>query len=479
MPAPRGTQSNAMLYAVITMAFLFIVATALAIFYYIKAEDYRTGAEDLQRQVEEIATTSQIQRIATLVGTKDPRKSRLATVLGYVDELFSTITGDVPEETSAEEKMRQIRSQVEQLLAVLQDSQADYGISAEPNAAALVKISLALKAELDNAVEKQLATAAQLDELQQTFTEISQESFQKEQELMARIEALQREADRVQASYDDLKEAMKQSGDAQVLALTEKLDAAGEDLRNKQKDLIALQTELQSSENRRKYFQKQLEEIKARPDSESPAFKPDGKIISVDTQSGTVYINLGSVDHVYRGLTFAVYNKGIAIPVDGVGKAKIEIEDVDKNVSIGRITQSTRNVPVIPDDTIANLVWDSRQVNNFIVVGAFDVDGDGVNDADAIEKITALIESWGGRVHKSINVNTDFIVLGTPPERLVKPTLEDIEFDPMAMEKYDASAAAQDQYREIVNEAYRLDIPIFNFRRFIDFIGFEAKEFGR
>ncbi len=50
MPAARRKQSNAMLYTLIIFVGLFIVATTVAVFFYVKAEDYRTSNDDMQKR---------------------------------------------------------------------------------------------------------------------------------------------------------------------------------------------------------------------------------------------------------------------------------------------------------------------------------------------------------------------------------------------------------------------------------------------
>lgn len=58
MPAGRRLQSNTMLYTLITFVGLFIVATTLAIIFYVKSENHRTKATTLQSQINELATSA-------------------------------------------------------------------------------------------------------------------------------------------------------------------------------------------------------------------------------------------------------------------------------------------------------------------------------------------------------------------------------------------------------------------------------------
>ena len=472
MPGPRPAQTSGMLYAVITFVFLFIVATTVAVVYYVKAEDYKTSQAQMQSQLDELANARELRNIGTLVGAKKDRKSRIGTLLDYLDQMVSAVTGQVPEDTSAEMKVEEAIVKLSETLSLLADEEIELGLAGEPNSTVgLLRTAQLLKDQLDDAREIEFATRTQLDELQRRFDGTTQVNLEKEQQFLAHIEALQKEADRVQQSYDDLERIMQQSTDDQIQSLMAKLAKVEENLQDKHKKLLLTEATLNKAEERRSYLQQQIEAIKPRPDIEVKAFKPDGKIISVDNQSRTVYINLGGDDHVYRGLKFTAYNRNVPIPRDGVGKATIEVFDVEKNVSVARIVQSQKKNPIIPDDIIANLIWQPKESNLFVVAGEFDFNGDGLADGDGRTKIKALIEGWGGRISNSITVNTDFLVLGSMPLLPAKPTIEDLEIDPMAMEKYDALAVRRQEYKKIRQDADALDVPVFNLDRFLNFIG--------
>ncbi len=59
MPARRRKQSNAMLYTLITFVGLFIATTTVAVIFYVKAEEYKTGEADLQGQLKNLATSTE------------------------------------------------------------------------------------------------------------------------------------------------------------------------------------------------------------------------------------------------------------------------------------------------------------------------------------------------------------------------------------------------------------------------------------
>ena len=93
---------------------------------------------------------------------------------------------------------------------------------------------------------------------------------------------------------------------------------------------------------------------------------------------------------------------------------------------------------------------------------------------EAVDKLKALIEKWGGKVTDEISIDTDFLILGTTPAIRKKPTFEQMEVDPTAMEKYEASLKRLTAYKEIQARAQALSIPVFNLERFLYFIGYKT-----
>ncbi|MHC4752993.1 MAG: BRCT domain-containing protein, partial [Planctomycetota bacterium] len=185
--------------------------------------------------------------------------------------------------------------------------------------------------------------------------------------------------------------------------------------------------------------------------------------------------NIGSNERVYRGLTFTVYDRGTSVPEDGMGKAEIEVFDVAKTYSAARITRSELRKPILQGDIVANLIWDSDKSNVFVIVGDFDLDGDGEIDYNAADKLKALIEKWGGSVDDTVSIDTNFLVLGKMPQVLEKPTLDELEVDPRAMEKYETSLQRLTQYNQFRAQAQALWIPVFKYERFLYFIGYKSQ----
>jgi BRCT domain type II-containing protein len=111
----------------------------------------------------------------------------------------------------------------------------------------------------------------------------------------------------------------------------------------------------------------------------------------------------------------------------------------------------------------------------FVVVGDFDLNGDGTIDYSGAEKIKALIEKWGGKAEDNVSSNTDFVILGSHPQMPKKPTFEETEADPMAMQKYEAAIKKVANYDEVQKQAQALSVPVFNTERFLYFTGYKSQ----
>jgi len=277
----------------------------------------------------------------------------------------------------------------------------------------------------------------------------------------------------VQAQYDELEALMKQSTDEQVQAVMERLDRAREQISEKNAQLEAMQARLDDTEQQLKDALAKLNEW-GRFNKEVAALQPDARIIRIDDQLGVVYLNVGSDDHVYVGLTFGVYDRNAPLPEDGKGKAEIEVFKVEKNLSMAKINRVSKKNPIVPEDVVANLVWDSETSNQFVVTGLFDFDRDGSHDEEGAVRIRELIERWGGRVVDAVTVNTDFVVLGDAPEPMEQPDPEQLEADPSLARRVQAAADAAKAYQDIIDRAERLSVPVLNQTRFLHLIGYES-----
>ena len=93
MPPGKRRQSNAMLYTLITFIGLFIIGTTVAVIYYVRAEELRTNAEELQEQIDDLASGDEIRQLGNIVGPRLGRQTRLGTMVSYLDQTVKLVKG--------------------------------------------------------------------------------------------------------------------------------------------------------------------------------------------------------------------------------------------------------------------------------------------------------------------------------------------------------------------------------------------------
>ena len=471
MPAGKPSQSNAMLYTVIIFVALFIISTSCAVIFYIKSEEYKIQADDAAREMSAFASRSEQGKIGAMVGKPLKGKSVLGTMVMYIDDLVEAVTGAGPEETTAAVKVNEAKMKINEVLEPLKDQLTG---ATGPRGVDLIETIRQLTAELDALNLSARSIESQLNNIQDDFDLAVKNFGIEEQMLIEDKNRYQADADRVQADYDDLRQLMEESADEQIQIAMDKVERSDEKLLQRTTQLQAIQQELNETKRELGLALSRLEGIKPRPDTDVKAFEPDARIVKIDIETNVVYLDIGSDDHVYRGLTFSVYDQSAPIPEDGKGKAEIEIFYVGRNVSGAQINSSSTKNAIVPEDMVVNLIWDSETSNSFVVAGDFDFDGDGRPEQNGFEKIEQLIERWGGRTVDDISIETDFMVAGTRPPTPSKPSVEAIELDPDAGQKYDAAMQKAQNYDVLLRKARDLNVPVFNRKRFMHLTGYDS-----
>lgn len=473
MPAGKRQQSNAMLYTLITFVGLFIIAATAAIIFYVKFEDQTQKAQTAQSTLETMASATEVRNVGSIVGAKSARESYMGKMLGYLDNIVSMVIGQIPADTSAEVKFANIESRIKDTLSAAQKYLGNEPL--DPNSAGLVPVAQKLKTTLDAMTTANDALTEKLGQLQNQFDDVITATQEKEQTLLAEKEAYKQQVDKVTADYNELKAVLEQSTEQQIQLLAGQLDEEKTNSKNLNSDLLKTQAELTMAQNKINQLQGRLNSIVPPPDSEVAAFVPDAEIILIDDAAKIVHLNIGSDEGVYAGLTFSVYDRSVPIPRDGKGKAEVEIFRVSQNISAARILKSDIRNPIIMNDVAANLIWDRSRKNRFVVAGDFDFDENGEIDLKGEDKIKALVEKWGGAAEAEVTVDTDFIILGRTPIVLRRPTFEQMEVDPLAMQKYEDSLARLAAYKQVQEQAQALSVPVFNTERFLYFIGYKTQ----
>jgi len=474
MPIGKKSSTDSTLYALIAFVTLFIIAATAGVIYYLKYEEQHGLAEAAQKKLSEFASPAEQQKITAIVGSEQSGKSKLKAMSDYLDQAASLILPGLPGDKSAEVKVNEATAKVKEMTAAVAKQYSEKH-DIDPNST-LLQVADKLNASLANTKTSEAAAKEQLGNLQAQFEDAQKVSMEKENTLLAEKDRLQQQFNKVKTDYNDLEVLLKEKSNEQVKDLYGKLDQEKTAREEMNKQLLKSQAELQMAQDRiQKILKESVWPVQPPPDKEVKAFEPDGKIILVDDQAKTVQINLGTNDHIYRGLTFAVYDRGQPIPKNGKGKADIEVYNIGDSFSAARIIRSDKKNPIVADDIIANLIWSPTKANIFVVAGDFDLTGDGVPEDDAVAKIRVLVEKWGGKVADTVTMNTDYVILGTLPVVPPKPTMQDTEKYPNAMEKYERAVQQAAGYKDIQSQAQALSIPILNADRFLYFIGYKTQ----
>lgn len=471
MPARRRKQSNAMLYTLITFVGLFIATTTVAVIFYVKAEEYKTGEADLQREMGQLATDRERNALPSTVGPKQGQETYLGLLANYVDQTVTMIVGGVPAPDSAEIKVTGADKEMKDALNVAKD----YVSITDPNRIGLVQTIKDLTAALGSTTKAKLDTEKELADKRAEFAAALLANADKEKALQAEKDKLQQQYDETKKQYDDLAVLLQQTTGEQVKTLSDQLEQAKNDLSAMNDTLLKTQAQLKDVQDRMRLAQEEVAKIEPGPDTAVLAQKPDGQVILIDDKAKVVHLNIGSNEHVYPGLTFTVYDRGTAVSKDGKGKAEIKVFDVAKTYSAARILNPDVSKPILQGDIVANLIWDADRTNVFVATGDFDLDGDGQLDTDADARIEALVKKWGGQMADSITIDTDFLVLGKQPTVLKAPTLEEQEIDPRAEERHQASLLRLERYNQLRDQAQSLWIPVFTYEKFLHFIGYSSQ----
>ena len=227
MPARRRKQSNAMLYTLITFVGLFIATTTVAVIYYVKAEEYKNREADLQREIDNYATDRERQAVGSIVGTKQPGKTWLGTMVDYFDKTVALVAGGVAESTSAEVKVNNSNTQV----ANVQKLAQEHITIGDPNTTGLIQIARGLKAALDKTINAQLELQKQYDNLETRFENADKANFEKEKTLLAEKDKLEQQVADIEQKYNELSALLEQTTGEQVKTLRDQLQQARDEIK--------------------------------------------------------------------------------------------------------------------------------------------------------------------------------------------------------------------------------------------------------
>jgi uncharacterized protein YukE len=464
MAAKQG-QGNATTIALVTFVVLFLLTTVAAVVFYVKWDEQKSIAADALRNRQAAATDEEIRNFSAIVGEKGS-SSYLGTVVEQFTSLYSAVMGKELGELTTAAATEEIQLSIAAL-------KSKYPM-VTTQSASLLDFAQQSAAETTRTNKTLDTLTNKVRQMEEDWARDVEGFKVAEDVLIAEKTKLIKVADAVQASYDEMKASADKSVADATNRFSEQISEKNSALEEARQLLAEAQNALSDEKSYRIKLENQLEQIKPRPDIEVAAYKPDGRIVSVNAQQKIVYLDLGSEAHVYRGLTFAVYDRANPSPEDGKGKGEIKVFDVRSKVSVARVVSEDPDNPVLPEDIIVNLIWDQDKPNRFYICGDYDFDNDGKIDPYGRDKVEHLIKQWGGIVADSIDINIDFVVCGNPPEIYAETGGDDADAF-LAQEKLEEAKAKFATYNEALKKAASLSIPVFNTDRFKSLIGYNKE----
>jgi hypothetical protein len=482
-PANQGSRAVLVTWTVIT-AILFVTATVFAIYFYVDAtkitELSKTNAAKYADIIDDATLGSPTPDITGLQtarhATDSPFGADITSSMKLLDvalaqrnDLAKLITGGASTDPDAAAKAAQ--AAITQAAKAVKDGGGNTAATTLTDAITALQTTLAarkadvdagdanLKASEDARLKTVADTTAQIAAMNTTIDGIRAEQ---QKAITAENDLGSTKDDQIKQTQAASDQAAKDAQDAQLKLQTQVTDA--------QRKIDALQKQLDVTRDR-------LTSLRVDPNKPILS-QSDGHIVRLPG-GGICFIDLGYGDHISPGLTFEVYDKITGVPPLGdpnnddnlpVGKASIEVTHVGATSSECRITDTQPGTAISEGDIIANLVYDKNTKYNFVVFGNFDLARTGKYTPQDAEVIKRLITQWGGSVMNTINVDTDFVVLGHEPE-IPDYTKDDLN-DPVNKAKFDQATADAAAYDDIKEKAKDLRIPILNQNRFLYFCGY-------
>ncbi len=330
---------------------------------------------------------------------------------------------------------------------------------------------VALRNELDNLSKKR-------DQVQNELVQQQNEYRMLQEQCNTRVEGFQANTNKAQSDLQDRIRAFEEAVATKDNEIAElRANYAEIQLEKEQEqEAFALQVKtlknkIDALSNLNTILNEKLDKI------EQVSFeRPDATVVNVDNATKLVWLNIGSRDNLQPQITFSVYdknNKGVGRSSEDI-KAQIEITRVWEDRSQARILKADIYRPISPGDVVYSPLWEAGRAYNFSFVGFIDLDNDGIYDRELLHDLIAAngaeIDNEVGDdgewiVHKGINVNTKFLVIGEIPDPTKTKREDEKERFTNIVEKHS----------ELKDEAREQGTRVIGLTDFLSYIGFKPQ----
>jgi len=480
-PVTTSGSRTALITWSVVFAILFVTAAIFSIYFYADASKAHDREDTLKKQYSELAPPGDLagEAVAQLRDMRgspppgsaiNPSMPLFDVALTQRDELTHLIGG--PQVALPSAATERANSAMQQAIA------AGKAVSVTISPTESLSDTITTLSTAVNTQKKQAdSLASQLDQAKKDNQAQAAQFEQQRQEMAKNLEAVRAEQAKSAADAAAYQQSKDQSVGQIEAGIANERKQSADALNAANVQVAELTRQLTQAKQQISTLQDKLGQN--RVNTEDPVTRhPDGHVIRIPSKD-TVYIDIGSAQSVTPGLTFEVYDRIDGIPPAGdpsnddnlpKGKASIEVVHVGPTSSECRVIHTELGQQIGEGDLIANLVYDPNIKYNFVVHGDFDLDRNGVATPQDAEIIKRLITQWGGKIMDTVNVDTDFVVLGKEP---VVPTFTKEELqDPINLKKQQDAQAVADAYAKVRDTARELHIPILNQNRFLYLTGY-------
>jgi hypothetical protein len=284
-----------------------------------------------------------------------------------------------------------------------------------------------------NLVNVVRANNEQLANLQEQVNRVLAEREQRVGEFTQRAEAAEAGQKKAEADMQAVREAFNQERE-KYLAQTQQDSAQIEELNRRVAQLEAgSRRQEQTQAQRTSEFENRINLLNLKiQDIQQDTFDvPDGRVVSVNQNQRTVWLNLGLADGLREQVTFSVYDMGISGIHPSDRKARLEVTRVlDQHLSEARIVEDSLRNPIVRGDVVYSPTWRPGMKVRFALAGVMDLNNDGRSDRDLIRNVITMsggvidaeLHDDGKKVGE-MSVGTRYLVVGDRPDESANPEL--------------------------------------------------------
>jgi hypothetical protein len=315
---------------------------------------------------------------------------------------------------------------------------------------------------------------AEYQQLQDRITSLTENLKTRQEEYQSTVKQLRQRVEELAAKNEENRQEWQEEMtrlEEQLAQATQETDQRVSEL---QQQLEKKEEQLAEARQQVRDLQETMASFRPRGDTYAAIRVADGSVVQVPAGEDIVYISLGERDGIQPGLTFEVYSRREKIPASGEGKASIRVSHVYETTSAAKIIQKTPTEPILEQDVIANPIFAKDRKYNFLVAGDFDLDFDGEIDDPGGDRVERMIRKAGGNIVEKVTTATDFVVLGSAPPA-PKELPEGTE-DQAAVEKQEELEAERQAFKNILQKAQSLGVPILTRTQFLHYAGVGVPE---